>query len=133
MILLDTSFLIDVLKKREYAVNKAVEIVNKDKLATTYVNIYELLFGIYNKKTINHEKELNAVKDLKNKLEILTLDENSTKKSAEIGGELMIKGQIIGDTDNMIAGIMLCNGINTIVTRNVDHFKRIKGIEVETY
>jgi len=133
MILLDTSFIIDLLRERRNAINKAVELINRDKLATTYLNIYELLLGVYNKKGINHEKELNTLKNLKEKLEILTLDEDSTIKSAKIGGELMLKGQIVGDTDNMIAGIALSNGISTIVTRDKEHFERIKGIKVETY
>ncbi|MBS3102949.1 type II toxin-antitoxin system VapC family toxin [Candidatus Woesearchaeota archaeon] len=133
MILLDTSFLIDLLKERRNAVDKAAELVNRDILATTYVNIYELLIGVFNKKGIDYEKKMNTIEHLTEKLEVLTLEKDSTIKSAEIGGELMLKGQIVGDTDNMIAGIALSNGINTIVTRDKEHFKRVKGIKVEGY
>ena len=133
MILLDTSFLIDLLRERKNAINKAVELVNRDKLSTTYVNIYELLIGIYSKEGVDNEKRLETVENLTEKLEILTLEKHSTIKSAKIGGELMLKGRIVGDTDNMIAGIALSNGINTIVTRDKEHFERIKGIKVESY
>lgn len=133
MILLDTTFLIDLLKQRKNAVDKAVELVNMDELATTSVNIYELLIGVYSKNGIDHGKKLAAIEDLTERLEILTLEKNSAIKSAKIGGELMLNGEIVGDTDNMIAGIALSNGIATIVTRDKEHFQRIKGIKVETY
>jgi len=133
MILLDTSFLIDLLRQRKNAIDKAVELVNRDKLATTYVNIYELLIGVYSKKDANYEEKLKTVENLTEKISILTLEKDSTIKSAKIGGELMLKGQIVGDTDNMIAGIALSNSINTIVTRDKEHFERIKGLKVETY
>ena len=129
MILLDTSFLIDLLRQRRNAIDKAVELVNRDKLATTYVNIYELLIGVYSKKDANYEKKLKTVENLTEKIDILTLEKASAIKSAKIGGELMLKGQIIGDTDNMIAGIALSNRINIIVTRDKGHFERIKGIK----
>ncbi|MEK6949754.1 MAG: type II toxin-antitoxin system VapC family toxin [Nanoarchaeota archaeon] len=133
MILLDTSFLIDLLRQRKNAINKAVELVNRDKLATTYVNIYELLIGVYSKKDANYEEKLKTVENLTEKIDILTLEKDSIIKSAKIGGELMLKGQIIGDTDNMIAGIALSNGISTVITRDKEHFERIKGIKVESY
>lgn len=133
MILLDTSFLIDLLRQRRNAINKAVELVNRDKLATTYINIYELLIGAYSKKDANYGEKLKTIENLTEKIDILALEKNSTIKSAEIGGELMLKGQIIGDTDNMIAGIALANGINIVVTRDKEHFERIKGIKVESY
>jgi len=133
MILLDTSFLIDLLRQRKNAIDKAVELVNRDKLATTYVNIYELLIGVYSKKDANYEEKLKTVENLTGKISILTLEKDSTIKSAKIGGELMLKGQTVGDTDNMIAGIALSNSINTIVTRDKEHFERIRGLKVETY
>ena len=133
MILLDTTFLIDLLRERKNAVNKAIELVGKDKLATTYVNIYELLLGVYSIKGIDHEKKLQDVEKLLDKLEVLTLNKESTINSAKISGELALKGQMIGDTDCIIAGIALSNNINIILTRDKEHFKRIKGIKIESY
>ena len=62
MILLDTTFLIDLLKERKNAVDKAVKLADRDKLATTCVNIYELLIGIYSKKNMDQEKKLESIK-----------------------------------------------------------------------
>jgi len=35
--------------------------------------------------------------------------------------------------DTITAGIILSKGINTIITKNKDHFERIDGIGVEGY
>ena len=133
MILLDTTFLIDILKKRSNAVRKSKDIENREVLATTYINVYELLLGVYSLKNINHEGKLAEADILLEKLEILGLDKNSAITSAKVGGDLTLKGQIVGDMDNMIAGIALSNGISTIVSRDKEHFSRIKGLKVETY
>lgn len=133
MILLDTTFLIDLLKQRKQAVDKANELSDRDSLATTYVNVYELMLGVYSLEEIDHDKKLRDAEVLMDRLQILKLDKNSAIRSAKIGGSLSLKGSIIGDTDNMIAGIALSNGINIIVTRDRRHFERIKGIKVESY
>jgi predicted nucleic acid-binding protein len=39
----------------------------------------------------------------------------------------------IDDFDWIIAGIALCKGISKVIKINADHYKRIKGIEVETH
>ena len=133
MILLDTTFLIDLLRKRENAIKKAVELSGKNRLATTYVNIYELLLRVYSVEGIDYEKKLQDAERLLEKLEILILEKQSAIISAKIGGALSLEGQMIGDVDNMIAGIALANNISTIVTRDKEHFQRIKGIRVEGY
>ena len=133
MILLDTTFLIDLLRKKKNAISKAIELTTRDKLSTTYINIYELLIGVYSIKDTDKEKKLQDVEKLMEKLEVFTLEKESTINSAKIGGDLILKGQVIGDTDNMIIGIALTNGITTIVTRDMKHYKKIKEIKVETY
>ncbi len=45
----------------------------------------------------------------------------------------MRQGAILEDCDCLTAGISLSKGVKTIVTRNEKHFKRMKGISVETY
>lgn len=133
MILLDSTFLIDLLKKRKQAADKADELADRDSLATTYVNFYELMLGIYSLEDIDHDKKLRDAEILLDKLHVLKLDKHSAIRSAKIGGSLSLTGSIIGDTDNMIAGIALSNGINTIVTRDKEHFERIKELKVEGY
>jgi len=41
--------------------------------------------------------------------------------------------QKLDDNDILIAGIMLANGITKIITKNVNHFERIKEIKIIEY
>ena len=54
---------------------------------------------------------------------------SAAKQAAEIYANLRKKGQSIGHTDCLIAGIALTNNLQ-LVTNNIDHFKRIKGLEI---
>ncbi|MBD3227694.1 MAG: hypothetical protein GF329_05855 [Candidatus Lokiarchaeota archaeon] len=55
------------------------------------------------------------------------------EKSAKIEDELRKKGKLIGGADILIAGTMLANKIDSIVSRNIDHFKQISEINVIEY
>jgi tRNA(fMet)-specific endonuclease VapC len=54
---------------------------------------------------------------------------SATKQAAEIYADLKKKGQPIGHTDCLIAGIALTNGLQ-LITNNADHFKRVPGLEI---
>jgi predicted nucleic acid-binding protein len=60
---------------------------------------------------------------------ILPLTLSATRRAAEIYANLRKKGEPIGHTDCLIAGIALSNNLQ-LVTNNIDHFKRIKGLEI---
>ena len=128
MRLLDSIFLIDLLRgKRE---TNAI-IKSREPLFTTQINMYEVIKGLF----------LLGVSSLKffeiaglfDNIKVLSLDDNSIIKSAEIYADLKKKGIEIHNLDCLIAGIALSKGINKIVTKNIDHFKRIKGLNVESY
>ncbi len=128
MKVLDTTFLIDLIRGKK----ETAEIMGlKEPLLTTQINMYEVIRGMFI-RNISEEKYLQ-ISEFFDQIRLLPLDDNSIIKSAEISSELLKKGEFIGDCDCLTAGIALSNGITTVVTRNVDHFKRIKGIKVETY
>ena len=128
MKLLDSTFLIDLLRGKPET-KKIIE--ENETLLTTQINMYEVITGLFF-KGISSAKFLHA-KELFEDIHVLQLDDNAIIRSADISAELMKKGQIIEDCDCLTAGIALSNGVNKIVTKNVKHFKRIKGIEVVTY
>ncbi|MBI5065885.1 type II toxin-antitoxin system VapC family toxin [Candidatus Woesearchaeota archaeon] len=128
MELLDTTFLIDVLKGKK----ETVALLKSGKpLITTQICMYEVIRGMLLRGE-SPDKILNA-RDLIGDFRVISLADNSIIKAAEISSDLTKKGKMISDCDCLIAGMALANGINKIVTRNVEHFNRIKGIEVETY
>ena len=132
MICLDSSFIIDILKKNPEAINTFLRI-KSDFPVTTLINIYELASGIYRIKDKNHEQHIKVLETFLEEVRILTLNNNSTFEAARISAELSNQGQIIEDLDILVAGICLSNGCTKIVTKNIKHFSRIEGLKVETY
>ena len=98
MICLDTTFLIDFLKKR-IEIDDKVKHILKKSLALTSFSIFELYFGIYKLKTknsnFNFKKKEKEIQNLIKGFEILNFNNKSAMKTAEILNELEHKGQII--------------------------------------
>lgn len=130
---IDTTFIIDLLRGEPNATKKALELESEDKVITTEICVFEIYYGIFRKKRTNMKNYIKKINKLLDKLEVLPLDRKSSIKAAKIAGELAKKGLEIGSHDCMIAGITLASGCNIIVTENVEHFKRIKDLSVETY
>ena len=130
MICLDTSFILDLLKKRESSIVKLRSLVNKE-LASTEVNYFEVLFGVFKRHQLS-QSELTSVQNFFNSIRVFPLDDLSSYKAAESAGELSKKGQTIETNDVLIAGICLANNCE-IITKDIKHFSRIKGLKVETY
>ena len=128
---LDSTFLVDFLRNDKSAINKALEI-KEEALVTTSVNIFEVLLGIYRKKK-NSEAELEQFKKLISKLDVLYSDTESSFISSRITADLISEGKEIDAMDCLTAGAMLSKNCNAIVTRNKEHFQRIKGLKVEGY
>ncbi len=127
---LDTTFLIHLLRKEPQATLKALELDREPLVYTTEVNVYELISGI---KSANKEHEIRNTEILLSRLVVLPLDRKASIKAGLISSELMEKGKMIDDIDCLTAGILLSNGCDTIVTRNVKHFERIDDIKIESY
>lgn len=132
MICLDTSFLIDLLKEDKKAVEK-IKLSGQDTLATTRINIFEVLVGAFIRKGIDHQKFSEKIRTLMDKIQILELNELSSIESARIKSGLILEGREIETTDCLISGIMKSYGCNKILTKNENHFNRIKGIKAEGY
>ena len=128
MKVLDSTFLIDILRKRE----ETEEILNSnDELFTTQINMYEIIEGFFS-ETISTRNKV-VIRELFESIKVLPLNDMSIIKAAEIHATLSKQGDMVDDLDCLIAGIALANNISTIVTKNVKHFERIDGIKVESY
>ena len=128
MAVLDTSFLIDVLKGNK----QCLELMNlldrnNEEKCTTTVNAMELYFG-----ALKLNKSTDAIFSLLDSLIILEFDFNSAIEAAKIKIGLVKGGTIIDAEDMMIAGVAIFNK-QKVVTRNAKHFSLIKDLEVETY
>ena len=130
MICLDTSFILDLFRKRDASIVKLKSLVSKE-LASTEINYFEVLFGVFKRHQFS-QGELMSVQNFFNSIRVFPLDDLSSYKAAELAGELSKKGQTIETNDALIAGICLANNCE-IVTKDIKHFSRIKGLKVETY
>lgn len=133
MKIVDTTFLVDLSRNEQNAVNKSLELDKEHKIFCAEVSIYEMILGVYAVKGIDHNEKLQKLETMFSKFNLLPLDHASAIKAGQIAGTLAAEGKTISDTDCMIAGIALSNGISTIITRNRKHFERIKGLTVEEY
>ena len=133
MKLLDSTFLIDLLKNKEGAYKKLDDFKKEPALFVTMVNVFELVSGIYSISPKNNEKRLNELLKFFAAFEILDLCLDSAIKAGEIHGKLRSNGKEIDVGDSLIAGISLTNKVDTIITKNKKHFERIEGLKVEDY
>ena len=130
MIGMDSSAIIDLFGN-DSSLIKLLEGMDEE-IVLNQMSFYELMIGLDFDNLI-HKKEENFYDELFEDYKNLSLDKNSSKKASKISFELKKDGKIIGDFDCIIAGIYLTNGVNKIITRNVKHFERIKGMKVIGY
>jgi len=130
MIGLDTNAIIDIFKGKEELEGVLKRI--KSPLCATDITYLELMFGLdfTNKK---HKNEEYYYDEFFKTINTLRLNEKACKLSSEIFYDLKKKGKEIGQLDCTIAAILIINGVDTLITRNVKHFKNISRLKVIGY
>jgi len=129
----DTTLLIDILRGDRRAVALSKKLDELGGAVTTEINVFELLYGIYKSKKKIRNKRILQAEILFSRLAIFPLDHLSALKGAKVLGDLSQQGQVINVLDALIAGILLANRCETIITRNVTDFQRVPGLRVESY
>ncbi|CAN5233116.1 PIN domain-containing protein [soil metagenome] len=125
--LVDTDILSEFLRGTPKVVENAEKYLQSyDAINFSIITYYEILNGLLYKDA---RKQLKNFTDFAELNKILPLTISATRQAAEIYADLKKKGQPIGHTDCLIAGIALTNGLQ-LATNNTDHFKRIKGLEI---
>jgi tRNA(fMet)-specific endonuclease VapC len=128
---LDTSFLIDVIRKYNPVKTLLDDLDKEGPHVTNTIVAHEFLIGAFG--ALNSEKELKARNNLLSRIVILDFDLASANRSAIIEVELRARGEMIGGADILIAGTMISRGISTIVTKNIHHFEKIPQIKIQTW
>lgn len=128
--ILETSFLIDLLRNEKNAVAKLRSLVDNDEvLGIASPTIFELWTGLY--ALGKTETEKNRISSTIKNLILYNLDDESARVSGKINGELIKKGIKIDPEDCMIAGIAIKNN-KKVLTRD-GHFERMGGLKIEGY
>ena len=125
MALLDSDFLIAILRGESDAATTLKRIEAEQPIGTTVINVYELLVGA--QLHSRPEEKRQEAESLLQSLVVSSMTPAAASCAATISALLIKKGEKIDFQDIAIASIAIANN-ETLYTRNVKHFSRITGL-----
>jgi predicted nucleic acid-binding protein len=123
MTIIDTDLLIDFLDGNQEVREPMAKRMQSENLATTIINHYELFKGA---ESIKQEESIMA---LLNKIDAYPLDFASMKSAAKIFQTLKKAGNLIPESDILVAGI--AHAHNELLLTRDKHFKKTTMIKIE--
>jgi tRNA(fMet)-specific endonuclease VapC len=124
--LLDTDIVSEFLRGNSKVIVNVDEYLKQfGFISLSIITYYEILNGLLYKDA---RKQMIRFEEFIALNKVITLTLRMAKTAAAIQAELRKKGNEIGHTDTLIAGIAITSGLQ-LVTNNTDHFKRIKGLD----
>jgi tRNA(fMet)-specific endonuclease VapC len=127
--MLDTNIISDLIRNPQGKAAKRIAQVGDDTLCTSIVVAAELRYGCAKSGS---KRLLRAVEDLLAEIDVLPFDVPADAEYGRIRSELETAGKLIGSNDLLIAAHAQAISA-TIVTANVDEFKRIRALSVENW
>jgi len=129
MPLADTSFIVDLMRRDRGALQRYAGFEKqKISLSTSAITAMELFKGAYVSGNTSSFVKVRTILEL---FTILPVDETIYEAFGRISASLFITGNPIGDFDEVIAAIALCND-GEIITRD-RHFEKIPHLRVIGY
>jgi len=129
MVCLDTSVIIALLRRDASATAKfEATAAAGGMVSTTVVSMCELYAGAYGSRRVT--QELQRVETLASLLRVLEFEVAAAKRYGELVNSQELRQKPIGDFDLVIASIAMSSQ-EPVATRNVEHFSRVPGLEVE--
>jgi predicted nucleic acid-binding protein len=134
----DTTFLIDLSRGRRKAKIAYERLFAKHAdLYTTFLNAGELMTGAYSLPPDRVEDACKRFWHIIESVSMLGVDKSHIRKTSEIYGalhyQLRAGGIDIPSSDKIIIAIARAHDIRTFLTRDVEHYSRVPGIEVISY
>jgi tRNA(fMet)-specific endonuclease VapC len=128
--MLDTDILSEFLRGNPKVVLKVEEHLKEyGFVSLSIITYYEILNGLLYKDA---RKQLSRFEEFIELNKVIPLTLRMAKTAALIQSDLRKKGLEIGHTDTLIAGIAITNEFQ-LITNNTDHFKRIKGLDIDNW
>lgn len=127
----DTTFLIDLLNGDDDALEllRMAERESRPEKVSA-VTVLEFHEGIA--QSSKPAEERRAVLSVLDSKTVVPADAAVARRAGEISGDLAAGGRRIDREDCVVAATALQEG-EPVVTRNVDHFERVDGVEVRSY
>ena len=128
--LLDTTFISDLIRGTDAAVEKRDELKDSaTPIALSALTVFEAGMGLRGVSTDAREQFDRTL----GQLDVAPFGEPEARRAVAIQTELIDSGERIGSVDVLIAATAAESTDPTVLTRNVDEFERVEGIDVETY
>ena len=128
--ILDTDILSEFLRGNTKVMAKVDEHLKEfGFISLSIITYYEILNGLYYKDA---KKQMERFEEFVGLNKVVPLTIRTVKLSANIQAELRKKGNEIGHTDTLIAGVAMAGDLQ-LITNNTDHFKRIKGLDLANW
>lgn len=129
--ILDTTFLIDLMRGDEDAVSRA-EALESEQIAQRVPGavVFELFVGVG--QTDRTEAEIDRIEAVLDARPVLDLDERTLRKAGRIRGLLPADGDDVGTGDVLVGAAGVVRE-EPVLTRNEADFERIPGVEVRSY
>ena len=128
--LLDTTFISDLIRETDAAVEKRDELKDSaTPIALSALTVFEAGMGLRGVSNDAREQFDRTV----GQLDVAPFGEREARRAVAIQTELIDSGERIGSVDVLIAATAAESTDQTVLTRNVDEFERVEGIDVETY
>ncbi len=127
--LLDTNIISDLIRNPKGKVAKHIARVGENNVCTSIAVAAELRYGCAKSGS---KRLLEAVENLLEELDVLSLEGPADAECGRIRAELERKGRPIGANDLLIAAHALTIEA-TIVTANVAEFARVDGLNVQNW
>ncbi len=127
--LLDTNIISDLIRNPQGKAAKRIARVGEGNICTSIIVAAELRYGCAKSGS---KRLLKAVEDLLGEINVLPFDVPADADYGGIRSELELAGKPIGGNDLLIAAHARATGA-TVVTANVDEFKRIRSLKVENW
>jgi len=127
--MLDTNIVSDLIRNPQGKAAVRITKAGEDTICTSIIVAAELRYGCAKSGSPRLRK---AVEDLLGEIEILPFDPPADADYGEIRAALETAGRLIGGNDMLIAAHARATGA-TLVTANIDEFKRVRDLKLENW
>lgn len=127
--MLDTNIISDLIRSPQGKAARRIARAGESNICTSIIVAAELRYGCAKSGST---RLLKAVEDLLGEISILPFDAPADAEYGAIRAKLEAGGTPISSNDLLIAAHASATG-STIVTANVEEFRRIRGLTVENW
>ena len=128
--MLDTDILSEFLRGNDKVIRKVDQHLKEHGFVNfSIITYYEILNGLLYKDA---KKQMTRFLEFAELNKVIPMTIRTAKIAATIQADLRKKGNVIGHTDTLIAGIAIANNLQ-LITNNTEHFRRIKGLRIANW